>query len=217
MTRGSDKRQHELADSVRPSVPFPVRWMIVLATGLGVGAATSLLQAHLGAPWASLGNAASPWLVPAFAVGTLWRHPSRAALAGLMTCVLELLGYYATAHARGYGTSHSILLFWGACAILGGPVFGTAGWAWWRGPRHLKGLAASVLPASFLAEAAISYGWRLHYGSSAALFGALGAATVAVLGLHHQQHWSIVRWLPVTLAIGVVAELLLGVLYLQAF
>jgi len=73
----------------------------VVAAGLLVGAATSVLQKYLNLPWASLVNAASPWLVPMFAAGMLWGRPPAAALAGAATGLLELAGYYLTAAARG--------------------------------------------------------------------------------------------------------------------
>jgi Family of unknown function (DUF6518) len=193
------------------------RWLVVVAVGLGVGIATSVLQKYLDAPWSSLVNAASPWLAPAFAVGVMWRRVSLAAMAGLLTCLLELVGYYVSAVARGYSASPTELWFWGVCAVVGGPALGAAGWAWWRGPHRLRGLGAAVLAAAFIAEAAVAYGWRLHYVGSAILFGAIGVAAVALLGLHQHQHRRMAAWLTVVLPVGVVAELLLGLAYRQSF
>ena len=90
-------------------------------------------------------------------------RPAAAAAAGLVTGLLELAGYYLTAAARGYPAGGSILVFWAACAVVGGPLFGAAGWVWWRRPAPVSGLGASALPAAFLAEAAVAYAWRLHY------------------------------------------------------
>jgi hypothetical protein len=193
------------------------RVVIVLVVGLGVGAATLLLQGQTGAPWDSLVNAASPWLAPAFIVGAFWPRPASAAFAGLAACLLELVGYYATANARGFASSHAELLFWGVCAVIGGPVFGAAGWAWWQGPSRLRGLGAAILVGAFIAEALVSYGWRLHYGSSAILFGVTGIAAGALLGLHRRQHRRIAVWLAVALPVGIVAELMLGLVYRQSF
>jgi hypothetical protein len=190
---------------------------VVLVWGLAAGALTSILQAHLDAPWASLVNAASPWLVAAFVVGTLWLRPRSAAIAGLAVCLLELVGYYVTSAVRGFGGSHSLLVFWGACAVVGGPVFGAAGWIWWRGRPRLRGLGVAVLGAAFLTEAAVSYGWRLHYGSSAILFGVLGLVLIAALGFRGRQYARVGLWLVVALPAGIVAEILLGLVYRQAF
>jgi len=191
--------------------------LVVVVVGLAVGAATSLLQTYLHGPWASLANAASPWLVGAFAVGLLWRRPTSAAIAGFVVCALELLGYYATAVARGYSASPAELWFWGACAIVAGPVLGAAGWAWRREPPRLRGLGASVLVASWLAEAAVAYAWRLHYFSTAVLFATIGVTTWVGLGAYRRQHLQIARWLALVLPIGVLAECALGLVYPHAF
>jgi hypothetical protein len=219
----ADRQSHgnAIADSSHSSLAATNsdvrRWLVVAAVGLGVGIATMVLQTSLDAPWASLVNAASPWLAPAFAVGVMWRRVSAAALAGLITCLLELLGYYATALARGYSASPTELWFWGGCAIVGGPVLGAAGWAWWRGPNRLRGLGASVLAAAFIAEAVVAYGWRLHDTSSAILFAAIGVAAVAPLGVHRRQCRRIALWLIAVLPVGIVAELALGLAYRQSF
>jgi hypothetical protein len=199
------------------SAPLAARLAAVLVIGLLAGAATSILQKYLGSPWGSLVNAASPWLVPMFAAGALWVRPAAAALAGAATGLLELAGYYLTAAARGYPAGHGILQFWAACAVIGGPLSGAAGWAWWRGPARLSGPGTAALPGAFLAEAAVAYAWRLHYWSSATLFAVVGAAVFALAGLHRRQYAPAARWLPAVFAAGVAAELLLGLIYNQAF
>ena len=201
----------------RSRVDVALRTGVVLVMGLAAGALTSILQARLDAPWASLVNAASPWLVAAFVAGTLWLRPRSAAFAGLAVCLLELVGYYVTSAIRGFGGSHSLLVFWGVCAVVGGPVFGAAGWVWWRGRPRLRGLGAAVLGAAFLAEAAVSYGWRLHYVSSAVLFGVLGLALIVALGFRGRPYARVGLWLVVALPAGILAELLLGLIYRQAF
>ncbi len=159
-------------------------------------------------------NAASPWLTPAFAVGALQRRPPAAALAGLATCLFELAGYYLTAAARGFGGGgHGILIFWTACAVIGGPVFGYAGRLWRQG----HGLGLAVLSAGFLAEAAIGYGWRLHYTSSAILFAVIGIALIPLLAARDRLTAATLRWLLVALPAGVLAELVLGLVYDQSF
>ncbi len=183
--------------------------------GLTVGALTSLLQQYLNAPWLSLVNAVSPWLIPMFALGALFRRPAAAAAAGGLTGLLELAGYYATAAARGYPT-HGYLLFWTLCAVAGGPLYGIAGWAWWRAARPWRSLGAACLPAAFFAEATVVYAARLHYWSSAILFIALGAAGIALLGRRGRQYGRLSLWLLAAFPAGVAAELLLGLVYIQA-
>lgn len=196
-------------------LPLPARMAAVAVVGLGVGVATAVLQRHLHAPWFGLVNAASPWLTAMFAVGALWRGRPGAAFGGLATGVLELVGYYATTSASGYSYSRAILVFWLACAFVGGPVFGLAGRAW-RQARRPRGLGASVLPAAWFAEAVVVYAARLGYFSTAAVFGVVGAVLAVLLSLrgHHQAR--LVAWLFVAFPVGVVAELLLTLVYSQA-
>ncbi|HEX3908643.1 MAG TPA: DUF6518 family protein [Mycobacteriales bacterium] len=215
MTVATPPRLRLPANEARASLARPVLAVVVL--GLAVGAATSVLQTYLDTPWASLANAASPWLVPAFAVGLLWRRVTSAALAGFVVCGLELLGYYATAVARGYSASPNELRFWGACAVIAGPVLGAAGWAWRQESPRLRGLGASVLVAAWLAEAAVAYAWRLHYYSTAILFATIGLFILVGLGTYRRQHRRIVQWLALVLPIGILAEYALGLVSHQAF
>jgi hypothetical protein len=196
--------------------PLFIRIAAVLVLGLGVGAATSVLQAHLHPPWFSLVNAASPWLVPAFVVGTMHRRLPGSVVAGTVTVLLELLGYTVTAAARGFSSSHALLVFWAVCAIVGGPVFGAAGHAWWRNRRSRGALGAAILAAAFIAEGLVAYQWRLHYTSSAVLFCAIGVVSVFVLGRRQRTVWRIVGWLPATVIAGGLGELLLGLIYKQS-
>jgi hypothetical protein len=196
----------------------PVRLAAVVVIGLGVGVLTAVLQRYLDSPWLSLVNSSSPWLTPMFATGGMWRRPRAAALSGLAVGLLELAGYYITAGARGYPSGgEPILLFWGACAVMGGPVFGLAGWAWWREAGRLRGLGAAALPAAFWSEAVVVYGFRLHYLSSAVLFGIIGLVALAVLGRHDRQHGHLVTWLLVVFPAAAIAEVIIGMIYSQAY
>ncbi|HEX3824852.1 MAG TPA: DUF6518 family protein [Mycobacteriales bacterium] len=188
---------------------YPRRWGAVVLAGLAVGAATALLQGQLAEPWGSLVNAASPWVTPAFFLGLLWRRVVTGMLAGAVACGLELAGYYGTDLARGYPVSHTEVFFWGICAIIGGPVFGAAGWAWWRGRAWSRGLGAAALPAAYLAEAAVTYGWTLHYWSSVMLFVGAGLVAIVLLGYLRSRSSHVAGWLLATFPVGVVAEVML--------
>lgn len=156
---------------------------IVAVTGLTVGALTSILQTYLGFPWLALVNAASPWLIAPFALGALRRSPASAAVAGLAACLLEVAGYYLTSAVRGYSGGLGYELLWTACALAGGPVFGTAGWLWRSGPRRWRMPGAAALPAAFAFEGLANYGARLHYFSSEILFMVIAALVMIGLGL----------------------------------
>jgi len=109
------------------------------------------------------------------------------------------------------------LLFWTICAVIGGPVFGASGWLWWSGSRRLSALGASVLPASFLAEAVVVYARNLHYYSSAVLFAIVGAVALGITGLRGRQYGRAAGWLLVSFPAGVAAEVLLDLVYSQSF
>ena len=185
------------------------RAALAVAVGLAVGALTSIGQAYLEGPLNAFVNSASAWLFASFAVGTAMRTRRGAAVAGLVVCLCQLVGYYATAQARGYPVSHSLLVFWTACAVVGGPVFGAAGKLWHSGP--FRGLGAGVLSATFLAEGLWVYLHELHYRATAALWLGIGAAIAAVLLRPPRE----LRWLALTVPAGLVAEFALSRIYAQ--
>jgi len=178
-----------------------------LAVGAVIGVVTSFGQARLDVPWSALVNSASPWLLGGFVAGVLQRRPAGGAVAGLAACVLEVIAYYVTAHLRGYPTSDATIVFWVVCAVVGGPFFGWAGWAWARGPRRLRPWAASLVPATFLAEAVGSYGLRLHDHSTVLLFVVVGLG----LGVLVTALSGPVRRSPVSLLAATAVAFVVGV------
>jgi hypothetical protein len=129
--------------------------LLVVAAGLATGIATQLGQSVLPDGWSQVANAISPWLVVAFLLGS--RMPDRrwAALAGIAALVLALVGYYAMIELRyGYGASTSSLLLWGSAAVVGGPVFGIAGWSWRFDDGWHRAAAVGLLAACVIAEGA---------------------------------------------------------------
>jgi uncharacterized protein DUF6518 len=53
----------------------------------------------------------------------------------------------------GIGGGTSALIFWGLGAVVGGPVFGLAGFTWRTGDHRDRAIALGLLAAAFLAEA----------------------------------------------------------------
>uniref|UniRef100_UPI0034DEA87D DUF6518 family protein n=1 Tax=Modestobacter roseus TaxID=1181884 RepID=UPI0034DEA87D len=156
---------------------------VAVLVGLLWGAATSLLQTVLPSPFAGLANAVAPWVAPAFAVGALVKHPRVAAAAGVLVCFGEVGGYYLLSLVRDFGVNPATVVLWAATGVIGGPVFGAAGWCW----RHMEslrwaGLSAALLGGVFLAEGAIGYGVYLHYTGDAVVFCTIGALLVVALG-----------------------------------
>ena len=204
---GPRPRSHEL-------VAQRGRIAIVVLLGLAVGCLTSFGQARLPGALDAFVNSASAWLVAPFVVGALMLTRWGAAGAGLTTCSLQLVGYYATSQLRGYSPGGAIVAFWGACALFGGPVFGVAGHLWRNPPRRLRGLGAAVLASAFVAEGLWSYLHELHYYATAALWIAVGAS-IAVLSARNRL--TDLRWLAVTLPIGLIGEIALTTIYRQSF
>ncbi|MFN8073894.1 MAG: DUF6518 family protein [Kineosporiaceae bacterium] len=185
---------------------------VVLALALGalVGVGTSLLQAHWDYPWLALVNAASPWLTTAFVAGALQSRLPVAAVVGLAATALEVVGYYVTAQARGFGVSTAYVVVWSLCALLGGPVFGAAGHLWRRAAP--AGLGAALLVAAYASEAVVAYQLRLGYSSTAVLFGVIAAALAAGLGWHRRQYPALLRWLVPACIAGAAGHAALGMI-----
>ncbi|MGH3253657.1 MAG: DUF6518 family protein, partial [Trebonia sp.] len=119
--------------------------------GALIGTGTALVQPHVGEPWAALVNSSSPWLLGGFIAGALHHRRNRAAVAGLVTLLVEVGAYFVTADTLHIPVMHDYVLFWTVCAVAGGPVAGYAGWAWRRGRPRAHGLGAAFLPGSFIA------------------------------------------------------------------
>ncbi len=170
-----------------------------------MGSLTSFGQSHLEGTLNPLVNSASAWLVVPFLVGALMRSPSSGALAGVLACSLQVVGYFVTSELRGFPASSSYVVFWMVCAIVGGPVFGAGGQLWRGGRERLTGPASTLLPAVFLAEGIWVYGTVLGDAGSAVLWLAIGVALALVLTWRARA----LRWLPVTVSVGVACEVLL--------
>jgi hypothetical protein len=181
------------------------RWLLSVAAGLAVGVLTSFGQGVLSGAGNAFVNSASAWLVVPLAVGMLFPRARSAAWAGLICCLLQLVGYDITAVLRGFAVSTSVESFWGACALIGGPLFGIAGHLWRFGPATRRALGPSALAAAFVAEGAWNYVHTLQRPVTGALWIGIGAA-IALAGLRGRQGW---RWLALTLPLGLLAEIAL--------
>ncbi len=97
------------------------------------------------------------------------------------------------------------------CAIVGGPLFGAAGWVTRPTEGGLRGLGPAVLAAAFLAEGIWTYLHELRYYGSAALWIGIGLVLVVLMTLRAPRA---ARWLGVTVPAGLVAEIVLTRIYL---
>jgi uncharacterized protein DUF6518 len=159
-------------------------------------------------------NSASAWLVAPFVVGALMVTRRGAAFAGLTTCALQLVGYYITAHLRGFSAGGTIVVFWTACAVVGGPLFGVAGQLWRNTEPSLRGLGMAVLAGVFVAEGLYSYLHELRYYATAALWVGIG---VALAVLSSRGRVVELRWLALTVPLGVSGEIALTAVLHRSF
>lgn len=138
--------EHKIAAGPVAQMAIPV------VAGLLTGVLTLALQAVLPEALNRLANSGAIWVTVAFAVGAIATSWRTAALAGTVTLLLAVGGYYAAAGVAGAGISTGSLLIWGGTAIVGGPVFGAAGWTWRTRRDRADALAAALLGGVYLAE-----------------------------------------------------------------
>jgi len=132
---------------------------VVIVVGLVMGVATQIGQSVLPDGVSHAANSLSPWLLVAFLLGS--RMPDRrwAATAGIVALVFALVGYYGMVELRyGYGGSTGSLVLWGIGALVGGPVFGVAGWTWRFEGGWRRAGAVGLLAAIAIAEGAYLVG-----------------------------------------------------------
>jgi hypothetical protein len=181
-----------------------------LSAGLAIGVLTSFGQGWLGGPATALVNSASAWLVLPFAAGAVAGDRRTAAVAGLLGCLAQLVGYDVCSQARGYPVDLSLDAFWGLAAVTGGPLFGLAGRCWRSGRPAVRGLGPATLASAFVAEGTWTYLARLHETGTAILWLVIGG-TIVLAGLRGVREW---RWLALTLPLAFLAELVLSAIRL---
>jgi hypothetical protein len=173
-------------------VSLRIRWIsvAVLASAGLLGGGAAVAEPVLGLP-GSLSALGAPWLVCAFAAGTLARRrwiaaATGALLLGSATCVY----YGAQLYGHGFeslGYATTMAIAWGAIAGVAGAAMAAAGSIW----RDEPGRAAAwlgALPAAALAGEALllSGTWR-GIGAAAALAAELAAAGCLVVALNWRR------------------------------
>lgn len=180
---------HQLPDAGRPAFRAARSFVIAALTGGAVGVATSFGQGVMPGALNAFVNSVGAWLVAPFFVGAFTAGRLRgASVAGLVTCVWQVAGYYVTSELRGFAAGGStVVLFWCVCGLLGGPLLGAGGWWWRQGQQRARSFGVSVLPSVFLVEGVWLYGVTLGYLDRAAIWVAIGVALAAVLSRGHRD------------------------------
>jgi hypothetical protein len=158
---GRDSTRNRLV-ARRVAWPAALTPSIALAGGLVAGAL--ILMAHESRnAVAVIGEIGGPWVLAAFAAGTISRNRGLAALAGVVAMVAMLIGYYGLASTvDGVETAHAFR-FWLAAALVAGPALGFVGWHALSPVAAVRVLSIAVLAGYLVAEgyAFWSFGNRL--------------------------------------------------------
>jgi hypothetical protein len=134
---------------------------IALAGGVLAGCLV-LLMHESGSDLRVGGELGGPWLLAAFAAGSISKNRTLAALTGFAALLAMLLGYYWIGNLDAGAEIAHTFRFWLAIALVVGPVMGWAGWAW-LGTIPMERVAAiSILVGCLIAEGIFfwSYGHR---------------------------------------------------------
>jgi hypothetical protein len=129
-------------------------WLLagVCGAGLGLGALTAYGQEWLPPELGSLANSSGSWSLMAFGLALLAGGPRLAALCGALTLGTLLAGYVVAAGIRGDVSSSSLIVFWGAAAILMGPLIGRAAHAVRSGAPTLAALGSGAMSGLLIGE-----------------------------------------------------------------
>jgi hypothetical protein len=159
--RGRDSARNRLI-ARRGAWPAALAPAIALAGGLVAGALVLVAHESRNA-LVVLGEIGGPWVLAAFAVGTISRTRGLGALAGAVAMVGMLVGYYGlAATVAGVETAHAFR-FWLIVALAAGPALGFVGWHAPSPTPGVRVLSIAVLAGYFVAEGYVfwSYGHRL--------------------------------------------------------
>lgn len=162
--------------------------LVLLSAGV-FGGATAVAEPLLGLP-NSISALGAPWLVCAFAVGTLVHGRWAAAAAGALLLSGATAVYYG-AQVYGHGRealdyATTMAVAWGLCAGAAGAIMAVAGSMWRRTTGFGAALLAAVPVAALAGEAVLLSGaWS---GADAGLVLGVEVAAAAVLVVALSRH-----------------------------
>lgn len=167
-----------------------LRFPVVLVVGLLVGAATSLLQTVLPDAVSSLANSGAVWALAGILVAYLLRRGiAVTTLLGVLALIGEVLGYYGTSAARGFGVSVGSVAFWLLAAVVFGAVGGAAAGLLGEPAMHRRLTGLAVPTGILLGEGgylvtAVGRAVLVPYGIVSMVLGA-GWAVAGALRIGH--------------------------------
>jgi Family of unknown function (DUF6518) len=206
--------------SVAPLTPSEggvaaARLGFVGVVGVSLGVLTAYAQEWLPPELGSIANSAGSWALVAFLLAMLLATGARGgAVIGSLALVALLVGYVLGANARGVSAGSSLIVFWGAAALLAGPLVGICGF-WAKSGQTLRpaigvGLMSGILIGegiyglTFIADTTYAPYWWVETAT-----GILLAAWVLSRGPDRLQK------APVTAAVGALTAAAFLVVYSQ--
>jgi hypothetical protein len=111
-----------------------LRSAAVAIVALALGVLTAYAQGWLPQQMGSLANSTGSWALVAFALSLMATSGWLAAVFGSASLLALLAGYLLGAEMQGYPSSTTTVLFWGAAALLAGPLLGLS--AFWIKTRR---------------------------------------------------------------------------------
>jgi hypothetical protein len=172
--------------------------------GLALGVLTLFGQGILPGSWNHFANSGAMWLLGAFLIGAIMPGFRWASAAGVVVLLGALIGYSLAAKALDFVYPLFYVAFWGGVSVVGGPVFGAAGYAWRSGSTVGRVIGLSLLGAVFAAEGwyTIQFNQDLLAGSLFIIIGLLLSIFLAASA--KERLYTILVMLPLTgLGIGV--------------
>lgn len=156
------------------------------AAGLLFGILTRFAQGWLPGAWNQLANSGAIWAAVGFTASALVAGRGtmlRPVLAGLAAELALVVGYY------GAGETGNLFwpLVWVGMALVAGPLFGVAAYAWRRGKNIWIRTTGVAAIAGVFGMEGLSYLWNLHYMPQAWACLAVLILVTLLLGRTHKE------------------------------
>lgn len=131
-----------------------IYFILSVLLGTIVGILTIFGQGHLKGNWNSLANLGTVWLVPAFFISSTGHRKISSIISCSLCLIGEVIGYYCF-QSLIYNYNFLVNYFtiiWLGCAIVGGVIFGLAGYLWYHKDEKFHGLGSALLSGVFLTD-----------------------------------------------------------------
>lgn len=122
--------------------------------GILIGILTVLGQAYLNGNFNSIANSGTVWLLPAFFISSVNNKMRNSIFAGTASLFGMVIGYYgfeAIRNQHSFSVGYHMII-WLFCAVIGGIIFGAAGYLWRHKEQKFHSLGSALLSGIFLVD-----------------------------------------------------------------